>query len=83
MSTKNKKASKKSALISEEDLKPENMRIRISMMVPVDLMDAYRAEAQKLGIGYQTLMQLKLREALEHNSLEKRLEKLERKLKGA
>ena len=38
------------------------------------------AEAEKLGIGYQTLMQLKLREAI-GNPLEKRIEALEKKLK--
>jgi hypothetical protein len=39
-------------------------------------------EAKKLGIGYQTLMQLKLREAIS-NPLEKRIEALERKIKRA
>lgn len=69
-------------LITEEDLKPENIRIRISMMIPLDLMDAYKAEAEKLGIGYQTLMQMKLREALD-NPLEKRVAAIEKKLKRA
>lgn len=69
-------------LLSEEDLKPENVRMRISMMMPLDLIDAYKSEAEKLGIGYQTLMQLKLREALS-NPLEKRIEALEKKLKRA
>ena len=45
------------------------------------LLDAYRAEAEKLGIGYQTLMQIKLREALA-NPLEKRVQLLEKALKG-
>ena len=68
--------------LSEEDLKPENVITRISMMMPLDLIDIYKAEAAKLGIGYQTLMQLKLREAV-GNPLEKRIEALEKKLKRA
>lgn len=69
-------------VLTEEDLKLENIRMRISMMMPLDLIDSYKAEAEKLGIGYQTLMQLKLREAL-GNPLEKRIEALEKKLKRA
>lgn len=69
-------------ILTEEDLKPENIRMRISMMMPLDLIDSYKAEAEKLGIGYQTLMQLKLREAL-GNPLEKRIEALEKKMKRA
>lgn len=45
-----------------------------------DLLNAYRVEAEKLGIGYQTLMQIKLKEGLE-NTLVKRLEKLEKAMK--
>lgn len=67
-------------LLTEEDLKPENVRMRISMMLPLDLMDAYKAEAEKLGIGYQTLMQMRLREALSKPAVEIRLERIEREL---
>lgn len=77
-----RRSNREKNLLSEEDLKPENVRMRISMMMPLDLIDRYRAEAAKLGIGYQTLMQLKLREALD-NPLEKRVEFLEKKLRRA
>lgn len=40
--------------------------------------NAYREEAAKLGIGYQTLMQIKLKEGLDH-SFEKRLAKIEKR----
>lgn len=76
-----RKAKEKSTL-KEKDLSPENIRMRISMMMPLDLIDTYKAEAEKLGIGYQTLMQIKLREAI-GNPLEKRIEALEKKLKRA
>lgn len=69
--------------LTEEDLKPENVRIRISMLIPEDLLDAYREEAAKRGIGYQTLMQIKLREGLERSNIESRLSKIEKKLKIA
>ncbi len=78
---KMRKAKEKSTL-KEKDLSPENIRMRISMMMPLDLIDTYKAEAEKLGIGYQTLMQIKLREAI-GNPLEKRIEALEKKLKRA
>ena len=52
------------------------------MFVSGDLLETYRDAAKKLGIGYQTLMQIKLKEAMDH-SLEKRLEAIELKLKRA
>jgi len=61
-------------------MKPENIKANITIRISGDLLNAYRGEAEKLGIGYQTLMQIKLKEGLEH-SLEKRLEKLEKALK--
>ena len=65
--------------LTDVDMKPENAKWTISLRVAGDLLDAYRAEAARLGIGYQTLMQIKLREALE-NPIEKRLEAIEKKL---
>ncbi len=67
-------------LLTDEDLKPENIKANITIRVSGELLNAYRAEAEKLGIGYQTLMQIKLKEGLE-NSFEKRLEKLEKAMK--
>lgn len=67
---------KKTNILSEDDFKPENIKANITIRVSGDLLDAYRIEAEKMGIGYQTLMQIKLKEALE-NPIEKRLERLE------
>ncbi|OQW48169.1 MAG: hypothetical protein A4S09_13750 [Proteobacteria bacterium SG_bin7] len=67
-------------LLTDEDVKPENIKANITIRVSGELLNAYRAEAEKLGIGYQTLMQIKLKEGLE-NSFEKRLEKLEKAMK--
>lgn len=68
------------SLLTDEDMKPENVKANITIRISGDLLNAYRAEAAKLGIGYQTLMQIKLKEGLDH-SLEKRLAKIEKALK--
>ncbi len=68
-------------LLTDEDMKPENIKANITIRLSGELLNAYRAEASKLGIGYQTLMQIKLKEGLE-NSVEKRLEKLEKAMRS-
>ena len=68
-------------LLTDEDMKPENVKANITIRMSGDLLDAYRKEAARLGIGYQTLMQIKLREAIA-NPLEKRIEKLEKVIKA-
>ncbi len=75
-----KKTKELKNLLTDEDLKPENIKANITIRVSSELLNAYREEAEKFGIGYQTLMQIKLKEGLE-NSLEKRLEKLEKAMK--
>jgi predicted DNA binding CopG/RHH family protein len=78
---KSKKISRnKEDILTDEDFKSENVKIRISMFIPLSLQEAYKSEAAKLGIGYQTLMQMKLKEALD-NSFERRLAEVEKKLK--
>jgi predicted DNA binding CopG/RHH family protein len=74
------KKSEPKNFLTDDDMKPENIKANITIRISGDLLNAYRTEATKLGIGYQTLMQIKLKEGLEH-SLEKRLEKLEKALK--
>jgi len=76
-----KKAKELKSHLSDEDMRPENIKANITIRVSGELLNAYRTEAAKLGIGYQTLMQIKLKEGLEH-SLEKRLEKLEKAMKA-
>jgi predicted DNA binding CopG/RHH family protein len=75
-----KKNKETKSLLTDSDMKPENIKANITIRVSGDLLNAYRAEAEKLGIGYQTLMQIKLKEGL-NNSIEKRLEKLEKAVK--
>jgi predicted DNA binding CopG/RHH family protein len=75
-----KKNKEPKSLLTDEDMKAENIKANITIRVSGELLNAYRAEAEKLGIGYQTLMQIKLKEGLE-NSLEKRLQKLEKAMR--
>lgn len=54
--------------INDDDVKPENIRVTISMRIPGDLLNAYRERAERLGVPYQTLMQMKLRDGLANDS---------------
>ncbi len=75
-----KKNKELQSYLTDEDIKPENIKANITIRVSSELLNAYRTEAEKMGIGYQTLMQIKLKEGLK-NSFEKRLEKLEKAIK--
>ena len=70
----------KEDIFIDEDFKPENVRATISIRIPADVLEAYRVEADRLGIGYQTLMQMKLKEAIDKSPLEVRIEKIEKEL---
>ncbi len=76
-----KKTKAAKPLLNDDATRAENIKANITIRISGDLLDAYRAEAARLGIGYQTLMQIKLREALD-NPLEKRVQSLEKALKG-
>jgi len=67
--------------LTDDDMRPENIKVTISIRMPADVLDAYRTRAKKLGIGYQTLMQMKLREGLEKDGLDARLSAVEAKLR--
>lgn len=81
MSTKNKKISYGKIEIPEEAFDPKNVKERITIMIDQDILDAYRTNAKKTGDKYQSLINRTLREALEQPNLEKRIERLEQKMK--
>lgn len=81
MSTKTKKISYGKVEIPEEAFDPKNVKERITIMIDQDILDAYRANAKKTGDKYQSLINRTLREALEQPNLEKRIERLEQKMK--
>jgi uncharacterized protein (DUF4415 family) len=64
-----------------EEFSLKDAKIRITMMVDLDVVEEYRALAKKMGSKYQTLMNQKLREALqtekEKMDLAERVKKLE------
>jgi uncharacterized protein (DUF4415 family) len=68
--------------LTDDDMRPANIKVAISMRMSADVLDAYRERAKKLGIGYQTLMQMKLREGLEKDRLEARVTALEARLRA-
>jgi predicted DNA binding CopG/RHH family protein len=59
-----KKNKEQKSFLTDEDMKPENIKANITIRISGQLLNAYRAEAEKLGIGYHPLMQIKLKEGL-------------------
>lgn len=72
---------KKKPILSDEDLKLENISANITIRLNAELLNLYKDWAKELGIGYQTLMKIKLTEALKGKNLEERVLMLESKLK--
>jgi uncharacterized protein (DUF4415 family) len=59
---------------------PKATKIQTSIRLDGDLMNWAQAEAGKLGFGYQTFINMKLREVMEKPSIIQRLEAIERKI---
>lgn len=69
--------------VPNEEFENKNVKIRINMMVDLDVVRAFKAKAQHIGGKYQTLMNQKLREIIEidernEDQLAKRVEQLEK-----
>jgi len=79
MSTKNKPIKYGKIELDSDEFDVKYRKIRVTMMMDEDIVDALRKEASKHRIGYQTLMNQKLREViLGEKTFEKRLETLEK-----
>jgi uncharacterized protein (DUF4415 family) len=66
--------------IPAEEFHPSKEKVKISMWVDGDVLDAFKLSASKENKGYQTLMNEKLREAMESLNrppIESRVENLE------
>ena len=72
---------KKKAKLTDKDMKPENISANITVRMNLDLLSSYKEWAEELGVGYQTLMKMKLTEALKGKYIEERLSLLEDKFK--
>lgn len=70
--------------IPADDFRDENVRASISIRVPMKVLKAYRCEAERRGIGYQTLMLEVLQNHVSAVDLEKLIdEKIQKALKRA
>jgi predicted DNA binding CopG/RHH family protein len=70
--------------IPAEDFKDQNVRASISIRVPMGMLKAYKREAEKRGIGYQTLMLEVLQNHVSAVDLEKLIdERIQKALKRA
>lgn len=54
--------------LSEDDLEPENTKTRITTFVSGDIIEWLKREAKAKNVGYQTLLDMKLREMMEQGS---------------
>ncbi len=69
----------KKDLLKDTDFEARNIGHRISIVLPQDVLMAYREKAAKEGIGYQTLINQILRSHIaESKTLTERLARLER-----
>jgi uncharacterized protein (DUF4415 family) len=71
-------------ILKNEDFEAKNVRHRISIVVPEDVLMRFKQMSQETGLGYQTIMNQVLREASLSRSgvgtVGDRLEKLEREV---
>jgi uncharacterized protein (DUF4415 family) len=59
---------------------PKSTKIQTSIRLDADIMIWAQTEAKELGLGYQTFINMKLREMMEKPSVLERLEAIERKV---
>ena len=79
MSTKNKAIKYGKVELDADEFDKKHCKVRVTMMIDEDVVEAFRNEAVKKRVGYQTLINQKLRESISgQNSFEKRLEALEK-----
>ena len=50
--------------LSEDDLEPENTKTRITTFVSGDIIEWLKREAKAKNVGYQTFLDMKLREMM-------------------
>ena len=59
---------------------PKSTKVQTSIRLDGDVMTWAQTEANGLGVGYQTFINMKLREVMEKPSIVERLEAIERKV---
>lgn len=68
------------SVLADDEFEPKNVRVAISIKVPLDVLNAYRARAERENRPYQTIMNEVLREGADKPSIEERLARLEQKI---
>lgn len=82
MKTKKRRSKKVGKYLTEDDLLPENIKFRVNMFMDMDIVEHFRLQAKRRGLGYQTLINQALRDYISgFRSLERRVEELEKLLK--
>jgi len=70
-------------IFSEEELQPRNAKVDIHMKLDADIVEYFRDLANRMGKGYQTLLNDHLRRSVfEEHDLEGRVQKIEKALHG-
>jgi uncharacterized protein (DUF4415 family) len=86
---KTKKSAAKSKLrtsepkpyLKDEDLRPENVKVRVNMFMDLDVVEHFRKLSKTRGLGYQTLINQALKEHIQGpHDLESRVAALEKKV---
>ncbi len=73
---------RKYSLLTENDIKDENIKVRINTYIDMDIIKHLKNEAKKMKLGYQTILNQTLREAIfKQQNVENRLVRIEKRLK--
>ncbi|MFH1018488.1 MAG: BrnA antitoxin family protein [Pseudomonadota bacterium] len=68
-------------IFSKDDVQLRNVKVDVHMKIDADLIEYFRELANKMGKGYQTLLNDHLRQSVfEERNLEERVEKIEKAL---
>ncbi len=59
---------------------PKTTKVQTSIRMDFEIMEWAQKEAEKLGIGYQTFLNMKLKEIMNKPSIEERVDFLEKKI---
>ena len=59
---------------------PKSTKVQTSIRLDYEVMEWAQKEAESLGVGYQTFLNMKLKESMDKPSIEERVELLEKKL---
>lgn len=79
-STKKKNIKYGTVELSPDEFHAKNVKVRISIMIDGEVLDAFKMAAEKRHVGYQTLINSKLRDCMGdlERSLEDRVATLEK-----